>query len=241
MYFVGCCIPELHLGFDYATVGNQAFDDSGHDNNGEFLDQSHAMIRFDAPCGRHADLRTGHVQFSSGKLANISDWITIAIWVKVVSVDGTRPILILKGETTDLRFELANGYVHWMYSSKSKSFASFGMISERTVSANLWTHITVQYDAHTEHASLFVNGEEQRRSKTNGGSLELAWGKFTSIGRESSTDGLNSKMTGFVDELYVYFCAIPEQVIRQLAQTCYLDNKCAPRGPGKYVSSVTML
>lgn len=222
----------MHLGFDNATA------DVADDNHEERRLQSRAVSSVDAPCSNSADLNARLVQFKSATFAKVTDAITIAIWVNLKTISGIQPILLIKGQTSELRFELAEGHVTWLYFATRPSLATFALLSSKPViSAGSWTHLVAQYDAHGNRAAVFVNGEEILQSKSNGGSLEIAWSEFTTIGKYSFSEAFEFKLEGRVDEFYIYYCALPEMVLHRLYRICHVDGKCAPRETGKYVGN----
>lgn len=217
----GCCTPELYLGFENATAD---LAQSDHDNR---------VTSVDAPCSNYADLDLKEVQFKNAKLAKATDAITIAVWVNLQTIDGIQPILVLKGQRGELRFELAQGHVTWLHTALHPSLATFALLSDKPVVATkTWTHIVALYDAHNNRAAVFVNGKEIIQSAGDGGSLEIAWNEFQTIGKYSINDVLEFKLKGLLDEFYIYFCALPKMVIQRLHQMCHIDGKCAPLPPG---------
>lgn len=222
----------MHLGFDNAT--NESVDDN-HDVRRA---QSRAISAVDAPCNNYADLNVDVVQFKSAKFPKVTGAITIAVWVNLQAISGIQPILLIKGLAGELRFEIAQGHVTWLYFARRPSLATFALLSPKpVVAAHSWTHLVAQYDAHSNRAAVFVNGEEILQSKSNGESLEIPWSEFTTIGKYSINKALEFKLTGHIDEFYIYYCALPEMIIQKLYQMCHMDGKCAPRKPGNYARS----
>ena len=227
----GCCTPELHLGFDNATV------DLVDDNHDIRRAQSRLVNIADAPCNNFANLDVEVVQFKSAKYAKVTDAITISVWVNLQTISSIQPILLIKGQTGELRFEIAQGHVTWLYFETSPSRATFALLSPTPVVApHVWTHIVAQYDARRNRASVFVNGQEILQSESNGEPLEIAWSEFTSIGKYSFNEALGFKFSGYIDEFYIYYCALPEMVIQRLHQMCRIDSQCAPVRPGNYAA-----
>lgn len=222
----GCCTPKLYLGFDNTTADKQEL----HGRRAQSPEEASGK----GPCGNYADLNAGHVQFKSTKLATATNAITIAVWVKLQSISAIQPIVVLIGEASELRFELVEGHVTWLHTAASPSLATFALLSAAAVvPENTWTHLVVQYDANTRRSAVFVNGEKILQGSSNGGSLEVAWGDVTTIGKYTINEVLELKINGYLDEFYIYYCAVPEMVIKRLAQTCRVEGKCAPLGPGK--------
>lgn len=230
----GCCPPELHLAFD-----NESADLVDNHNVGGA--QSHAVSPVDTPCSNYADLNVDVVQFKSAKFTKVTPAITIAIWINLQTISGIQPILLIKGLTGELRFEIVQGHVTWLYFARRPSLATFALLSQTPVVAtHSWTHLVAQYDAHSNRATVFLNGEEILQSKSIGESIEIPWSEFTTIGKYSINEALEFKLTGYVDEFYIYYCALPEVVIQKLYQTCNVDGKCAPIKPGNYSNKLTM-
>lgn len=175
------------------------------------------------------------MHFKSEALAAITDAITIAVWVKMKLTNGIHPILVLKSDAGELRFELFEGYLSWRYTGLRPSLARFELISEKpVVSANVWTHLLVQYDAQTRRSAAFLNGEEFLTGPANGGSMEIAWGELTSIGKYSVNELITLEFKGFMDEFYIYFCSVSEILIRSLAQDCGVKENCLYPASGNY-------
>ena len=227
----GCCTPELHLGFDNATT------DLVDDNHDIRRAHSRVVRSADAPCGNFANLNVEVVQFKSAKFAKVTDAITISVWVNLQKISGIQPILFIKGKTGELRFEIAEGHVTWLYFVKSPSRATFALLSPKPVVAPyIWTHIVAQYDTRRNRASVFLNGKELLQGVSNGEPLEIAWSEFTTIGKHSISEALGFKLSGYVDEFYIYYCALPEMVIQKLYQMCHIDSQCAPIRQGNCTS-----
>ena len=226
-YFIGCCSPGLYLAFDGETSGNQELY--------ERLAQLATKGNGSGPCGNYANLGTEKVHFKSEAFAAITDAITIAVWVKMKLTNGIHPILVLKSDAGELRFELFEGYLSWRYTGLRPSLARFELISEKpVVSANVWTHLLVQYDAETRRSAVFLNGEEFVTGPANGGSMEIAWGELTSIGKYSVNELITLEFKGFMDEFYIYFCSVSEILIRSLAQDCGVKENCLYPASGNY-------
>ena len=228
----GCCTPELYLGFENTNADKQEL----HGRRA----QTPAVTSEEAPCGKYADLNAEPVKFNSAKLATQTDAITIAVWIKLHSQSGIQPILVVRGEVGELRFELTEGYLSWLYTATRPSLATFALLSTvPVVPVNVWTHLVVQYDAHTRRSAVFLNGKKILQRRSSGGSLEIDWGEFTSIAKHSINEVLEFKVKGYIDEFYIYHCAVPEMVIQRLAEMCHMEGKCAPVGPGSYVTFVS--
>ena len=221
----------MHLGFDNATT------DLVDDNHDISLAQSRGVSIADAPCGNFANLNVEVVQFKSAKFPKVTDAITVSVWVNVQTISGIQPILRMKRQTGELRFEIAQGHVTWLYFEKSPSRATFALLSPKPVVAPyMWTHIVAQYDTRRNRASVFVNGKEILQGKSNGQPMEIAWNEFTTIGKHSISEALGFKLSGYIDEFYIYYCALSEMVIQKLHQMCHIDSQCAPIRPGNCTS-----
>ena len=221
----------MHLGFDNATA------DLVNDNHGTRRAQSRVVGIADAPCRNFANLNVDAVQFKSEKLAKVTDAITISVWVNLETTSIIQPILLIKGQTGEIRFEVAQGHVTWLYFEASPSRATFALLSSKpVVSPQTWTHIVAQYDARRNRASVFVNGEKLLQGESNGKPLEIAWSEFTTIGKYSISGALEVKLSGYIDEFYIYYCALSEIVIQKLYQMCHIDSHCAPKRPGNCAS-----
>ena len=221
----------MHLGFDNATAH---FVDDNHDIRRA---QSHEVSVADAPCSNFANLNVEVVQFKSAKFAKVTDAITISVWVNLQTISGIQPILLIKGLTGELRFEIAQGHLTWLYFETSPSRATFALLSPAPVVApHMWTHIVARYDARRNRASVFVDGKEILQSESNSEPLEIAWSEVTTIGKYSFNKALEFKLLGYIDEFYIYFCALPEMVIQTLHQMCHIDSQCAPIRPGNYAA-----
>lgn len=173
------------------------------------------------------------VQFRSVKLAKMTDAITIAVWVNLQTIQGIQPILVVRGQHGELRFEVAEGHVTWLHTAFRPPIATFALISNKpVVETQLWTHIVALYDAHNNRAAVFVNGKEILQGPSAGGSLDLAWNEFHAIGRYRVNKVLEFKLRGLLDEFYIYFCALPNMVIQRFFRMCHIGGKCAPSRPG---------
>ena len=225
-FLTGCCTPELHLGFDQQELHRRRA-------------HSPSLSSEDDPCGNYADLNAGDVQFKSATRQTVTSAITIAVWVKLQSRYGIQPILVLQGEAGALRFELFEGHIAWRYTGTRPSLATFELLSASPIiPEKLWTHLVVQYDAHTGRSAVFLNGVETLKGSSNGGSLDIAWGELTTIGKYSINEALALKVNGFIDEFYIYYCSVPEMVIQRLAQKCRVEGKCSPLKSGNYSAIV---
>ena len=229
----GCCTPELYLGFDKATTGQ-------HELDGRRA-QFPSGANEESPCGKFADLNAENVQFNSAKVATKTDAITISLWIKLLSKNGIQPVLVVVGEDGELRLEIAQGHLSWMYTSIGTPLATFALLSVvPVVPAGLWTHLVVQYDAFTGRSAAFLNKKEILQGVSGGGSLKINWGEFTTIGQSYINEALRLKTKGNIDEFYIYFCAVPEMVIQRLADSCHVDGKCAAIGPGNILGFATL-
>lgn len=233
-HIIGCCTPELYFGFDNAAADRGELEG----RRAQFPEVSSKK----GPCVNYVDLNTGHLQFKSANLATATNAITIAVWVKLRSRLGIQPILVLEGEAGALRFELFEGFITWRYSTTRPSLASFALLSDiPVVPENIWTHLLVQYDAHSRRCAVFLNGEKILNGLSREGPLEIAWGELTSIGKFSIEEELALKLDGSIDEFYIYYCSLPEIVIRRLVQECHVDGKCSPLGPGNYAVKISII
>ena len=140
----------MYLGFDKATTGQ-------HELDGRRA-QFPSGANEESPCGKFADLNAENVQFNSAKLPTKTDAITISLWIKILTQTGIQPVLVVGGEDGELRLEIAQGHLSWMYTSIGPPLATFALLSVvPVVPVGLWTHLVVQYDTFTGRSAAFRN------------------------------------------------------------------------------------
>lgn len=223
----------MYFGFDKATTGQ-------HELDGRRA-QFPSGASEESPCGKFANLNAENLQFNSAKLATKTDAITISLWIKILSQTGIQPVLVVVGDDGELRLEIAQGHLSWMYTSIGPPLATFALLSVvPVVPVGLWTHLVVQYDAFTGRSAAFLNKKEILQDVSSGGSLKINWEEFTTIGQSYINEVLRLKLNGNIDEFYIYYCSVPEMVIQRLADSCHVDGKCAAIGPGNIVGFATL-
>ena len=231
---LGCCQPQLHLSFDYYSGGNQLYDDSGQDNNALILRSDNIALN-GGRCKNALSLRSGggEVSFHDNWLVRSASSLTVAVWVKLHKVAGSQPIIQIAGNISQTTLEVDEGKVKWFYSTNDKSL-QYNIHMTRDIPAQYWIHIVAVYSANDNTAKLYIDGSlrEVTEVSEKGISKRPEFDGKLLVGRYSSVVE-DEPMNGLIDELYVYYCAVPEPTARKLFQQCIVVGSCAPAGKGK--------
>ena len=236
---LGCCTPNIHLGFDHNNGEYFLYDDSGKDNNAEVSNKLPALFHRGGKCGNAFNVSASGFTFYSNKLSENIQAATIAFWIKLNSAIGRQPILVVSGEDSDLRLEIIGGHVQWFYSEHNQSLPKFNITTNKVINERDWTHVVAQYDSSIGNARLYLDGIKIAEGHSERG-LRVQWSWKVVIGRHT-VSGEELAINGAIDEFYIFYCALPPLGIRRLHEKCKLEGTCAaPKGKGNAYKNIPL-
>ncbi|XP_066911984.1 basement membrane-specific heparan sulfate proteoglycan core protein-like [Clytia hemisphaerica] len=143
--------------------------------------------------------------------------LTLSLFILLNQTKGLQPIMSAVNYNTQLRLEVHDGRVVWMFYSLGSS-QGFIIQTKELVQVKQWTHILVDYDSQSGVGRIFVDGQlsnkEMSRVKfSENWMLGLRFGKYFS-------GGMDYKMSGFLDELTFFDCLMSDDAIWRLSTKC---------------------
>ena len=118
---------------------------------------------------------------------------------------------------TQLRLEVQEGQIVWMFYNLENS-AGFIISTSRIMEPRKWYHVLVDYSAKSGVARIFVDAVLQKKTLSRV-RLNQEWLLGLRVGKYFS-GGLEYKMDGFLDELQLHECILPQKYIDNVATTC---------------------
>ena len=163
------------------------------------------------------------------------DGISIAVWLKLSSIDGSHVIFSSTSSKKLLTkvsylFKIQDGRFHWSYENDIGENV-FTVLSPLLISPNIWCHVVVIYDSLSEKAKIIVNGKV--KGVGNGrGTLSTQLGDQSYLGSNSDGNAFN----GYLDEVYIFKRPLRHSEVRQ-----YLINMDSSNYALNNVSKVKLL
>ena len=143
--------------------------------------------------------------------------VTISLHVLLTSTIGLQPIVSAVNYKTQLRLEIQETRVVWMFYNLG---SNQGFIIQTTdiVRTDRWIHIVADYDSESGVGRIFIDGrlsakELSRVQFSPKWMLGLRFGIYHS-------GGVTYKMTGLLDELQFHDCVLTDEKITRLAKNC---------------------
>lgn len=149
-----------------------------------------------------------YLQLADNPLLDLSQHLTIGIWVNPKRYSSGQMMSILSKDTNYEFHILPNGTLYWWWQSSSGNERT--LTSQTVVPLNRWTHVTVRYTPGRQ--SIFINGREDVSSSynetlmTNNAPLQLG-----------QDQGLTDRFfDGALDELRIYDGALTNNQVAAL-------------------------
>lgn len=216
-----CCQPKVHYSFDVQGRDDKVYDDSGFDNNGETNGEMHIANK--GKCGKAVKFKNSYVYLRNFKQAQTpgTDSMAIMFWIKLLTPRSNSSILrsYFDGAVTEVALD--DGFVKWRYIT-SREKTAFLIRYEKPLRLGYWTHVACIYDPYQRTVKMYI---DTKLSIQGSVPKDLVNWRFTSQLRF----GLTSS-EGYLDDLYVYDCVLGEDVIKDIKQKCWCEERCAPRG-----------
>ncbi len=149
------------------------------------------------------------VDCGNGPSLNITDEITIEIWVKPADSPSANRPLVGKNDGSSLLYYYgirANGGSS--YVSMVKVGGTYYSSPPVSLTVGQWSHLVMTYDG--ESLRLYANGDFVGQNTAPSGKIEAAPSRHVYINYNSG-----NRWKGLIDEVRIYSQALPEQAIRQ--------------------------
>lgn len=203
-------------------LGTSAADNSGTGNTGT-LTTSPFWIAGKIGAAVDMSPTSSFISVTDNSSLNMTGDMTLELWAKPVTIDGTSRYVAMKGATTsnstrqyDIRLNTSNQWQVGVYVSTT----AFTAIDTTTVpSSTRWDHIALVRSG--TNLYIYVNGSLKATTTSVSGSLNSTANVFA-IGRAGASGG--SYFGGQVDDVKIY------NVARSQAQIAYDYNRGAPIG-----------
>ena len=140
--------------------------------------------------------------------------ISIATWIKLLSIEGTRVIFTstsseVRLSKTFYQLKLQDGRILWAHENEIGENV-FIVVSPLVISPNIWCHVVVTYDSISEKAKVLVDGKVEAVGQGHG-KLSGQWGDRTYFGSNAKKNSFN----GFLDEIYIFKRPLRNSEVRQ--------------------------
>lgn len=213
-----------YLGFERIIKENIIIDASQQHNDAKIVNFAR-IARFSEKCGNGVDLNGGDILLD-GVIFNKKPRyaITIAVWVKMYSVEGSNSIFDTIGglnsthDNGQYHFEIVDGSVRWFHRNE-RNEVIFNVTSETVVSSHVWTHVAVTYESTLGQADIYVNAKFIMRVDGSG-ELSQDWEEKAGIGEHKG----ERLLAGWIDEFYMSPEALSQDEIKKLMQRCAFEK-----------------
>ena len=163
------------------------------------------------------------------------DGISIATWLKLSSIKGSRAIFSSLSSKerlskTSYLFKIQDGRLYWSHENEVGE-SVFVIVSPLVIGPNIWCHVVVTYDSVMEKAKVLVNGKVRAVGRGRG-KLSDQWGEKTYFGSILMKEPFN----GYLDEVYIFKRPLHDSEVRQ-----YLMNMDGRNYGLNNVSKITLL
>lgn len=186
--------------------------------------------------GPGLDLTKGHVFLKGLSFkGRPKDGISIAVWLKLSSVDGSHVIFSSASSKERLSkvsylFKIQDGRLHWSYQNDNGETV-YTVLSPLLIGPNIWCHVVVTYNSLTEKAKIIVNGKVEGVGNGHG-ALSDQPGDQSYFGSDSHGNAFN----GYLDEVYIFKRPLRNSEVKQ-----YLINMDSKNYALNNVSRVKLL
>ena len=213
-----------YLGFERIIKENIIIDASQQHNDAKIVNFAR-IARFSEKCGNGVDLNGGDILLDGVTFNKKPRYaITIAVWVKMYSVEGSNSIFDTIGglnsthDNGQYHFEIVDGSVRWFHRNE-KNEVIFNVTSETVVSSHVWTHVAVTYESTLGQADIYVNAKFIMRVDGSG-ELSQDWEEKAGIGEHKG----ERLLAGWIDEFYMSPEALSQDEIKKLMQRCAFEK-----------------
>ncbi len=195
----------MYLPFEEGK-GNETKDISGNNNSGKI---SGAQWINEGKVGKalYFDGKTSYVEVDDSKSLNMTDAITIEVWIYAMSHPGDYPRIVMKGYGTAYELDTKNtNSIDWEANVGGWHECNSG---NNTISLEKWHHVAGTFDG--KEMKIFIDGEE-KVSCPFAGKL----GTTTDILQIGAYTPKNCVyFHGIIDEVAIYNRALDVKEIRQ--------------------------
>ena len=143
--------------------------------------------------------------------------VTIALYLKLNSLSGLQPVVSAVNYNTQLRLEVQEGKLVWMFYNKGNS-QGFIVSTENVLKPDQWAHVLVDYNTRSGVGRIFVDGNLREQTLSH---VELSsnWMLGLRIGKYFS-GGSDYKMDGYLDNFQIFGCIMTLRHIGMLSKNC---------------------
>lgn len=140
--------------------------------------------------------------------------ISIAVWLKLSSIDGSHVIFSSASGKERLSkvaylFKVEDGRLHWSYQNDIGENV-FTVLSPLLIGPNIWCHVVATYDSLSEKAKIILNGKVEGVGHGRG-PLSDQLGDQSYFGSNPHGNAFN----GYLDELYIFARPLRNSEVRQ--------------------------
>lgn len=223
--FQGCCKPLYFHSFNDQTTSKK--------DNVLSLKIIPNNAFSSGKCHKSLDMGKGDVTVQTRGQHSL-DALTFSLYFKLKHIKGLHPIISSVNYNTQLRLEVQDGKLVWMFYNIRNS-KGFIVSTQRILKANTWVHILVDYEANGGVGRIFTDGVFQTKVLSHV-ALSSNWMLGLRIGKYYS-GGLDYKMDGYLDDLHVFDCVMTLQHIHVLSKSCgeVMCDSVKLQGPDKFV------
>jgi len=171
----------------------------------------------DGKCGRAVDMNKADITIETRGNHPIRK-LTLSLHVKLNHTNGLQPIVSAVNYNTQLRLEVQEGRLVWMFYNLGSS-QGFIIQTQEQIHENRWTHILTDYDSVSGIGRIFIDGRVSNRESGSHVAFSQNWMLGLRFGKYFA-GGLNYKMAGLMDELYFFDCVMTDELIEMMATHC---------------------
>ena len=160
---------------------------------------------------------TGYVQVANNALLNITDELTVMMWLRptVYPTGANLKSFMSKDNNYEAHLD-SGGHVYWWWGGGVQQLTSAG-----TVPLNAWTHVAVVYSRAGAFQRIYINGVQDANTNNQNALLTTTAVPFQ-VGADQGFAG--RQWQGLIDEVYIFHGALSQSRIQQYMN---LTRACA--------------
>lgn len=167
-------------------------------------------------CGKAIDLTSSDITVETRRHTSLG-LLSMSLNIKLKGVKGLQPIVSAVNYNTQMRLEVQEGRLVWMFFNIGNK-QGFIIQTSAVLQVGRWIHILVDYDSTSGVGRIFVDAVLQKKALSDV-VLTSNWIFGLRIGNYFS-GGFNYKLNGYLDDFQLFSCTLAQDLIDMIYSRC---------------------
>lgn len=153
-----------------------------------------------------------YVEVADNDLLDMDSSFTVSAWVYPKSKPGTGGLHTIVSKDGNYEFHInSDRRIYWWW--QEQSGATKSIVSQKKIKLNKWSFITIQYNAVSNEAKLYIDANNHNNDKKNSNAARVN-NKPLQIGQDQNYSG--RYFDGHIDEVQIFNKALTQSEIEEL-------------------------